>query len=688
MGLNIAGASNKEKILPLMLCILLWSSLVHAEELDTVRLQLQWKHQFEFAGFYVAKEKGYYRDAGLDVEFIEFESGIDPTERMLNGDVEYAVGYSSIIAEYLRGKPIVLLANFLKQSPIAIVAQTYLNNPKDLVGRKVMGISNSVGDITLLMMLNKFGVNPNSIVNVPPTYSVDSFVDGSVDAMVVFTTNEVFHIDQAGKKYNLFDPTIYGAEYYDVNLYTSRTELQNNPAGVKRFREASIKGWQYALQNQSEVIDIILEKYNSQNKSKASLEFEAEQIWNMMMPKVYAIGSVDEQRIKMIGSDFVHLGILPANTPLDFKDLLYFEPLKLLELTEEEQLYLSSKKNITFCVDPAWMPFEQIDNGIHIGMSADYLQLFSEKVGVPFKLVATQSWEESLQFAKQRKCDFLSLAMPTPKRRVFMNFTKPYLSFPLVIATRTDNLFIMDISQVLEKPLGIVKGYAFVEILRRKYPHINLVEVASLADGLNQVARGDLFGYIDSLATIGYMLRKDFIGELKIAGKFEESWDLGVAVRNDDQVLSGIMEKAVGSITPAQHQKIANQWISVTYEEGVNYDLVWRVSIGSLVILCFLGIYSWQIRKRNNQIYIKNRELQRALDEIKTLRGILPICSYCKNIRNDEGYYERIEEYIHKHSGVDFSHTICPECMKDNFPEEYAEFLKNDSQREAQATAL
>ena len=64
-------------------------------------------------------------------------------------------------------------------------------------------------------------------------------------------------------------------------------------------------------------------------------------------------------------------------------------------------------------------------------------------------------------------------------------------------------------------------------------------------------------------------------------------------------------------------------------------------------------------------------ELQNTLDEVKTLRGILPICSYCKNIRNDQGYYERLEAYFHKHSGVDFSHTICPTCMKKHFPKEY-----------------
>ncbi|MEN8136576.1 MAG: hypothetical protein ABFS18_13730 [Thermodesulfobacteriota bacterium] len=68
-------------------------------------------------------------------------------------------------------------------------------------------------------------------------------------------------------------------------------------------------------------------------------------------------------------------------------------------------------------------------------------------------------------------------------------------------------------------------------------------------------------------------------------------------------------------------------------------------------------------------------KLERALDEIKKLRGILPICAFCKNIRNDEGYYEQIEEYLHNHSGVDFSHTICPKCAKKHYPEEYEKII-------------
>jgi hypothetical protein len=68
-------------------------------------------------------------------------------------------------------------------------------------------------------------------------------------------------------------------------------------------------------------------------------------------------------------------------------------------------------------------------------------------------------------------------------------------------------------------------------------------------------------------------------------------------------------------------------------------------------------------------------ELQSASSEIQVLRGILPICSFCKKIRNDEGYYEQIEAYIHKHSGLDFSHTVCPVCMKEHYPEEYKKYI-------------
>ena len=67
-----------------------------------------------------------------------------------------------------------------------------------------------------------------------------------------------------------------------------------------------------------------------------------------------------------------------------------------------------------------------------------------------------------------------------------------------------------------------------------------------------------------------------------------------------------------------------------------------------------------------------NEELSKALEEIKTLRGILPLCSFCKKIRNDKGYWEQVDVYIRKHFDTDISHSMCPECFEQQYPQEYA----------------
>jgi len=85
----------------------LWATM----PLDKVTLQLQWKHQFEFAGFYAAQEKGFYKEAGLDVTFKEYSKESAPVESVLNKKAEYAISYSSIVIDYLQGKPLVFLAN-------------------------------------------------------------------------------------------------------------------------------------------------------------------------------------------------------------------------------------------------------------------------------------------------------------------------------------------------------------------------------------------------------------------------------------------------------------------------------------------------------------------------------------------------------------------------------------------------
>ncbi|MCJ7602036.1 MAG: hypothetical protein MUO63_11130 [Desulfobulbaceae bacterium] len=120
--------------------------------------------------------------------------------------------------------------------------------------------------------------------------------------------------------------------------------------------------------------------------------------------------------------------------------------------------------------------------------------------------------------------------------------------------------------------------------------------------------------------------------------------------------------------------------MSLFFHGVVRLDYIFTAFICSFLIATVIAhiilSLTQEIKASEKALRKSNKDLSLAISEIKTLQGILPICSYCKNIRNDEGYYEQLEGYIHKHSGVDFSHTICPTCLKKHYREEYDSIMQ------------
>jgi ABC-type amino acid transport substrate-binding protein/nitrogen-specific signal transduction histidine kinase len=280
-----------------------------------------------------------------------------------------------------------------------------------------------------------------------------------------------------------------------------------------------------------------------------------------------------------------------------------------VELTDDEKQYLREKKQIKMCIDPDWMPFEKFDkNDNHIGMTADYYEMFRKSLNIDIKVIKTDTWTESLESVKSRRCDILSLSMKTPNRDKYLNFTTPYLKMPLVIATKMDVPFIDNVEALKNKKVGITKGYAFVELLKNKYQYLNIVEVKNIEDGLKKVNKGELYGYIGTLASVSYKFQKGLSGELKISGKIDENWELGIGVRADDKTLLNILEKVVKSIDSQQQQEILNKWISIRYEKSVDYTLVWQILIVVFVLL-LLFMHRQYVLNKSNKI------LQKAVDD-------------------------------------------------------------------------
>ena len=318
-------------------------------------------------------------------------------------------------------------------------------------------------------------------------------------------------------------------------------------------------------------------------------------------------------------------------------------------LNKKEIEYLNSKKEIKMCVLPNWLPFEQIDEkGKHRGIGADIMKLVSEYIDTPIKLLPTKKWETSVKNIRDRKCDILPVSMNVPSRRDSMNFTKPYVSEPFVIATKLDELFIRDSKAIGSRKIGIVKNYAYKEFLKKKNPNIKIIDVKNAKEGLELVRDGELFAYVDILPAIGYMMQKYSMVDLKIAGKLEYEAELSVASRNDEPLLNSIMQKALDEISKEHIKRIVGRWISIKVQQSFDYTKLFYVIAFFSIIIFFIVYKNRTISQMNSKLALANEEIREKQEMVNKyvlimttdLKGVITDVNeaYCKTIKytNDE----------------------------------------------------
>lgn len=285
--------------------------------LDNVTLQLKWTHAFQFAGYYAAKEQGYYRDAGLKVNIVEAAPDTDPVRNVLEGKAQYGVGTSSLLLERAAGKPVVALAVVFQQSPYEIYAAPHIRSLHDLIGKRIMLEPQSD---ELLAYLQKEGIPLDRIRQVPHSFDAAGLMEGKTEAIAGYITNQPFYFRQAQYPFQIFNPRSAGIDFYGDNLFTSEQELQAHPARVKAFRAASLRGWQYAKEHRDEMIALILAKY-SQKHTREYLRFESDQMIPLLQPNLIEIGYMNPNRWHDIASTYADIGLLPRDFAL--KGFLY-----------------------------------------------------------------------------------------------------------------------------------------------------------------------------------------------------------------------------------------------------------------------------------------------------------------------------------------------------------------------------
>lgn len=291
----------------------------HSESLDesVIRFQLSWKHQFQFAGYYAALKKGFYAEAGLNVELLE--GGPDATcdEETLR-QTEYCNAPGSVVKQRVEGEKLVVLASIIQHSPIVLITKksTNLVTPKDLIGKKVeMLLAEGVAPEIEAMFQNA-GISLNQLTVQKDTLNVSALLAGSADAIYGFSTNEPYQLRKQGIDYNIIKPKQYGIDFYGDVLLTSEQHLKTHPYEVKAFLEASLRGWHYAMEHQQEIVDLIIEKY-APNTSRTRLLAEAQAIEKLMLPNLIEIGHCNRERWRHTADTLASLGLIDPEYSLD-----------------------------------------------------------------------------------------------------------------------------------------------------------------------------------------------------------------------------------------------------------------------------------------------------------------------------------------------------------------------------------
>ncbi|WP_262794641.1 GGDEF domain-containing protein [Catenovulum sp. 2E275] len=294
------------------------SILLPAYAADSVKLQLRWLHQFQFAGYYMAKEKGFYAEENIDVELIEGgPNALSPIESVLKGEVDFAITGSGVVIERMEGKPVVALAAIMQTSPIVWITlkKDKINTPQDIIGHTVL-IMPPPESAELLIMLEREGLSSSTLNIQPTSFDINDLISGKAQAYDGYISNEPYYLEQQGIEYNIINPKDYGINFYSDVLITSEQQATEQANLTMRFKKASLKGWEYALNHIDETIQLIHQKYAPQ-KTLAHLRFEARTIKELVIPELVQLGHMNPGRWQFIAQSYQQLNMTQAEVNLD-----------------------------------------------------------------------------------------------------------------------------------------------------------------------------------------------------------------------------------------------------------------------------------------------------------------------------------------------------------------------------------
>jgi two-component system sensor histidine kinase EvgS len=548
-----------------VLLLALWGvvlSFAETHAFEPVTIQLRWSHQFQFAGYYAAVEKGFFKAEGLEVFLEPALPGQDRVAPVLEGRAQYGVGDSGILKLRADGRPLVVLAQIFQHSPSILVTKrsSGIFSPYELVGKTIMLPKEAISAAAVRAMLLEALGGLDRITILPRSGGDADLITGRVDAMAGYLSNEPFRLKQKGLAVNIIDPRSYGIDFYGDNLFTTEQEILEHPERVERVRRATLQGWAYALEHRDEIIDLILTKYNP-HLNHEQLRFEAKVVEQMILADIIPIGDANPRRYARIAESFHRLGMSPsAALPEGF---LYGQASgPAVPLTAEERAWLKSHPDIRFVFSNDYQPalIAQEDGSV-TGILKDMLDLLNARLGTHFGITVTDL-ETGRKMARNKDVSGALLMSPAAARRMDLIPTDSTIRmYPTIFGRSGEVASVKGIEDLAGYRCAIVGDMPTIEGLVA--PHedqIPITRVKTVLEGLKLLHEGRVDFFIGFSQQNYMILKNQLLGLGPVLTMTDRPVDGVMGVREDWPQLVGIINKGLASITEGERSAILARW--------------------------------------------------------------------------------------------------------------------------------
>lgn len=358
----------------------------------------------------------------------------------------------------------------------------------------------------------------------------------------------------------------------------------------------------------------------------ASISSESSEVVSIMNK---ALAAIDQAKVNATVKTWTRLKDKEKNTPvvLTAKDKawlasypnlapLAFRIRQQVQLSAQEHKWLSSRLRVPVQVGD-YPPFHFLADDIPQGISIDYVRVMCMAHDLECDFAQGLTTSESIDSMQSPGGIAIQPGwQQNAEREQLASFTQSYIASPFVIFQRQHSDRILHMEDLLGKSVVVERNYAIHDLLKKRFPDLELIETDFTTEALKTLAAGQADAYVSNLMAGHYLSLELGLPNIVVAAPapFEPN-NLSIAVRKDWPELASIIDKSIIAMTADEHKNIRNRWMTVDFQQKTDYELVWKTALVFLIILAVVLAWVQVMRRQTAALSESESRLRKARDD-------------------------------------------------------------------------